>query len=61
MRLILLLLFAVAALVAVLWQTAATSDQTVGQLLLDAGLRLLLVVVVVGVGWFLGRPSARES
>jgi patatin-related protein len=60
-RLILLLLVAVAALVAVLWQTATTNDQSVGQLLLDAGLRLLLVVVVVGVGWFLGRPSARES
>ena len=59
-RLILLLLIAVAALVAVLWQTASESDQSVVELLIDAGLRVLLVVVVLGVGWFLGRPTTRE-
>jgi patatin-related protein len=59
-RLILLLVIAAAALVAVLWQTASESDQSVVELLIEAGLRVLLVVVVLGVGWFLGRPSSQK-
>ena len=56
-RLILLLVVAAAALVAVLWQTASENDQSVGQLLSTPGSGVLLVVVVLGVGWFLGRPD----
>jgi patatin-related protein len=60
-RLLLLLLVAAVALVAVLWQTASQTHQSVQQLLINAGLRVLLLVVVLGVGWFLGRPTARDA
>jgi hypothetical protein len=33
----------------------------VWDLLIDWGLRLLLVLVVLGVGWFLGRPSKKKK
>jgi uncharacterized SAM-binding protein YcdF (DUF218 family) len=56
-RLLLLVLVAAAVLAAVLIQTASENKQSIGDLLLDTGLRVLLVVVVVGVGWFLGRPT----
>jgi hypothetical protein len=36
--------------------TGATHE-SVRQLLIDAGLRVLLLVVVLGIGRFLGRPS----
>ena len=61
LRLLLLVLLAAAALTAVLLQTAAENDQSVWQLLLDSGLRALLVVVVIAVGWFLGRPTKRDT
>jgi patatin-related protein len=60
-RLILLLVIAAAAVVAVLWQTASQNHQSVRQLFIDTGLRVLLVVVVLGVGWFLGRPAAQDA
>ena len=61
LRLLLLVLLAAAALTAVLLQTASENDQSVWQLLLDSGLRALLVVVVIAVGWFLGRPTKRDA
>jgi patatin-related protein len=59
LRLGLLALITVAALVGVLWQTLREKDQSLGELALDIGLRVLLVAVVLGVGWFLGRPTNR--
>jgi hypothetical protein len=61
LRLLLLVLLAAAALTAVLLQTASKNDQSVWQLLLDSGLRALLVVVVIAVGWFLGRPTTHDT
>ncbi|MCW2704231.1 MAG: patatin [Blastococcus sp.] len=56
-RLVLLVLVAAAVLAAVLIQTASENKQSIRDLLLDTGLRVLLVAVVIGVGWFLGRPT----
>jgi hypothetical protein len=58
-RLGLLALVAAVALAGVLWQIAREEDQSVGEVVLDVVLRILLVAVVVGVGWFLGRPTDR--
>jgi chromate transport protein ChrA len=61
LRLAALTLVAAGALAAVLLLTAAENEQDVWHLLLDSGVRVLVVVVVIGVGWFLGRPSWRTA
>lgn len=44
----------------VVWRLVE-SKQSIGDLLLEWGLRLLVVVVVLGVGWFFGRPTAKDD
>jgi patatin-related protein len=58
-RLLLLTLLAAAVLYAVLLATASERDQSLQEVLQDIGLRALVILVVVGLGWILGRPSLR--
>jgi patatin-related protein len=60
-RLVLVAVVVAVALVGVLIQRLAENKQGVLDLLLDWGLRLFLVLVVLGVGWFLGRPTEKED
>ncbi|WP_167760483.1 patatin-like protein [Blastococcus sp. CT_GayMR16] len=48
------------ALVAIVIQTARENEQSIWEQLLDTLLPLALVLVVLGVGWFLGRPDKEE-
>jgi hypothetical protein len=60
-RLVLVAALVVVALVGLLVQKLAKDKQSVRELLLDWGLRLFLVLVVLGVGWFLGRPAKKAD
>jgi len=60
-RLVLVAAIVVVALAGLLVQKLAKDKQSVRELLLDWGLRLFLVLVVLGVGWFLGRPAKKDD
>jgi len=60
-RLVLVAAVVALALVGLLVQKLAHDKQSLRDLLLDWGLRLFLVLVVVGVGWFLGRPAKKDA
>ena len=60
-RIVLVGAIVVVALAGLLVQRLVENKQSIGDLLLDWGLRLLLVLVVLGVGWFLGRPAAKDD
>jgi hypothetical protein len=60
-RIVLVAAIVVVALAGLLVQRLVENKQSIGDLLLDWGLRLLLVLVVLGVGWFLGRPTAKDE
>lgn len=59
LRLVVLALFAGAAVAAVVYQAMTANHQSLRELGMDIGLRLLVVILVVGLGWFLGRPAWR--
>jgi hypothetical protein len=60
-RLLLVAVVVVVALAGVLVQRLAENGESVRDLLLGWGLRLFLVLVVLGVGWFLGRPTEKDD
>jgi hypothetical protein len=60
-RLLLVAVVVVVALAGVLVQRLAENGASVRDLLLGWGLRLFLVLVVLGVGWFLGRPTEKDD
>ncbi|HEV7188549.1 MAG TPA: patatin-like protein [Blastococcus sp.] len=60
-RVALLLLAAVIALAGVLWKTAADAKQSPWELLVTVLIRLAPVVLVLAVGWFLGRPRQKDD
>jgi patatin-related protein len=60
-RLALLLLLAAIALAAALWKMAADAKQTPWELLVTVLIRLAPVVLVLAVGWFLGRPRKKDD
>jgi hypothetical protein len=60
-RLIAVAAIAVLALAGWLAWKVVENKQSVWDLIVDWVLRLLLVVVVLGVGWFLGRPGGKKK